>query len=72
MPVAKTEYYANNSIDSIKQYLMMQCGEWDTDAIRAHGQEMIKVLVHGLEPQGMSYAVVPGAVWPALPTILRT
>jgi hypothetical protein len=73
MPVAKTEYYANNSIDSIKQYLMMQSNarEWGTDAIRAHGQEMTGILLDSLERQGRNNAVAPGAAWPALPTVLH-
>jgi hypothetical protein len=50
MPAAKKEYYQNNSIDSIKQYLMMDSGDWDTDKIRLHGQEMIEILVDSLAP----------------------
>jgi hypothetical protein len=63
MPVAKTEYYANNSIDSIKQYLMMQSKstEWGTDAIHKHGDEMTKVLLDSLVRQGISNAAAPGA-----------
>jgi hypothetical protein len=49
MPAAKKEYYRNNRIDSIKQYLMMKSAEWDADAIRAHGQEMTGVLVSSVE-----------------------
>jgi len=51
MPAAKKEYYGNNHIDSIKQYLMMQYKEWDAAAIRAHGQEMFGVLIDSLEPE---------------------
>lgn len=51
MPAAKKEYYRNNRIDSIKQYLMMKSAEWDAEAIRAYGQEMTAVLVGSLEQQ---------------------
>lgn len=70
MPAAKKEYYRNNRIDSVKQYLMMKDDEWGTDAIRAHGQEMIQILIDSLEPQGTSNAVA-SKPWPTLPTILR-
>lgn len=52
MPAAKKEYYRNNHVDSIKQYLMMQRAEWDADTIRAHGQEMFLVIVDSLKPRG--------------------
>lgn len=51
MPTAKQEYYGNNHIDSIKQYLMMQHKVWDAAAIRAHGQEMFGVLLASLAPE---------------------
>lgn len=59
MPVAKAEYYRNNRIDSIKQYLMMKYKEWDSDAIRAHSQEMIGVLLASLEAQALVDTVAP-------------
>ena len=58
MPAAKKEYYQNNRIDSIKQYRMMKSAEWDADAIRAHGQEMCRVLVDSLEQQASADALV--------------
>ncbi|TXF98016.1 DUF262 domain-containing protein [Massilia arenae] len=58
MPTAKKEYYANNQIDSIKQYLMMQRPEWNADAIRAHGEEMIGVLVDSLEREAVADGLV--------------
>lgn len=44
MPSAKKEFYQNNSIDSVKQHLMMQVENWNTEAIQAHCQKMIEVL----------------------------
>lgn len=49
MPQAKKEYYKNNSIDSIKQYLMMQFDVWDKKAILEHGKDMKDVLSRDLE-----------------------
>jgi len=49
MPAAKKEYYRNNRIDSIKQYLMMESPEWNVATIRAHGRAMSAVLVDSLE-----------------------
>lgn len=53
MPVAKTEYYRNNRIDSIKQHLMMQTvleeNTWDAGSIRTHGKEMVRVLLDSLD-----------------------
>ncbi|KJR98681.1 MAG: hypothetical protein VR65_19385 [Desulfobulbaceae bacterium BRH_c16a] len=40
MPQAKKEYYRKNTIDSIKQYLMMKNDPWDEQAIDQHYQEM--------------------------------
>ncbi len=52
MPLAKTEYYSNNRIDSIKQHYMMKTvlegNPWSEAAIVAHGKEMTKVLVNCL------------------------
>ena len=45
MPTAKKEYYANNGIDSIKQYLMMKINpeNWKEEAIKNHYDEMKKI-----------------------------
>ncbi|PWY45277.1 DUF262 domain-containing protein [Pseudomonas sp. RW405] len=48
MPSAKKEFYKNNSIDSVKQYLMMETESWDADAIRAHSEQMNNVLLSSL------------------------
>lgn len=48
MPTAKKEFYQNNGIDSIKQHLMMQYKEWDTEAIKDHFKAMTKVLLESL------------------------
>jgi hypothetical protein len=49
MPEAKKEYYQNNTIDSIKQHLMMKDARWDEAAIKAHGEAMIETLVESLK-----------------------
>ncbi len=48
MPAAKKEFYKNNAIDSVKQYLMMEIESWDADAIRAHSEQMTNVLLNSL------------------------
>lgn len=48
MPSAKKEFYKNNTIDSVKQYLMMETESWDADAIRAHSEQMNNVLLNSL------------------------
>lgn len=48
MPAAKKEFYKNNTIDSIKQYLMMETESWDADAIRIHSEQMNNVLLNSL------------------------
>lgn len=48
MPSAKKEFYKNNTIDSVKQYLMMEPESWDGDAIRAHSEQMNNVLLNSL------------------------
>lgn len=48
MPSTKKEFYKNNSIDSVKQYLMMETESWDADAIRAHSEQMNYVLLNSL------------------------
>lgn len=49
MPQAKKEYYRNNTIDSIKQYLMMKEDTWDEEAIDQHYQAMRNVFHHHLD-----------------------
>jgi hypothetical protein len=49
MPEAKKEYYRNNTIDSIKQYLMMGYTHWDSDRISEHYNAMKTVLMNELE-----------------------
>jgi hypothetical protein len=51
MPVAKTEHYRNNRMDSIKRYLMKQSEEWNVDMIRVHGEDMTRVPVDSLQGQ---------------------
>jgi len=51
MPEAKKEYYKKNTIDSIKQYLMMKEARWDEMAIEQHYKSMKKRLLDSLEPQ---------------------
>lgn len=48
MPAAKKEFYKNNTIDSVKQYLMMETESWDASAIRAHSEQMKNVLLNSL------------------------
>lgn len=48
MPAAKKEFYQNNTIDSVKQYLMMKAEPWDASAIRAHSEQMNNVLLNSL------------------------
>ena len=48
MPAAKKEFYKNNAIDSVKQYLMMETESWDASAIRAHAEQMNNVLLNSL------------------------
>lgn len=48
MPEAKREYYRNNTIDSVKQHLMMKIQPWDTEAISKHYGEMKVVLLRSL------------------------
>jgi hypothetical protein len=51
MPKAKKDHYQNSqTIDSIKQRIMMKYEEWDTNGgnykneIEEHGSKMIKIL----------------------------
>ncbi len=51
MPEAKREYYRNNIIDSIKQYLMMKQKTWDSAAISMHYEDMKSVLLNSIVPK---------------------
>ncbi|MCF5515581.1 GmrSD restriction endonuclease domain-containing protein, partial [Pseudomonas sp. PA-3-6E] len=51
MPSAKSEFYLKNSIDSVKQYLMMETKPWDAIAIREHAKQMNHVLLNSLVSQ---------------------
>ncbi|CRM91814.1 hypothetical protein [Pseudomonas sp. 22 E 5] len=51
MPSAKSEFYLKNSIDSVKQYLMMETKPWDAIAIREHSKQMNNVLHNSLASQ---------------------
>lgn len=44
MPKAKQDYYKANSIDSIKQYLMMKSSEWTVDEMKQHHAQMMDIL----------------------------
>jgi hypothetical protein len=48
MPAAKKEFYQNNTIDSVKQHLMMNTEPWDASAIRTHYEQMNNVLLKSL------------------------
>jgi len=48
MPSAKKEFYKNNTIDSVKQHLMMKTEPWDADAIRVHSGQMSNVLLNSI------------------------
>lgn len=48
MPEAKREYYRNNTIDSVKQHLMMQSKLWDRDAVDEHYNAMRTILLSSL------------------------
>ena len=60
MPEAKREYYRNNTIDSVKQHLMMKLQPWDTAAISKHYAEMKTVLLKSLAPGAISEGVSKG------------
>jgi hypothetical protein len=49
MPEAKKEHYRNNTIDSVKQYLMMKSERWDEESIAEHYEAMKNLLVKSLE-----------------------
>jgi|GEM_PF-84857 len=47
MPIAKKQYYAENNIDSIKQYIMMNeynPEQWNAESISDHASKMIDLL----------------------------
>jgi len=48
MPEAKKEYYRTNTIDSVKQHLMMKNQPWNTAAISKHYDRMCDVLLRSL------------------------
>lgn len=47
-PEQKKAFYLKNTLDSVKQHLMMQPETWDVPAIREHHQQMINVLLKSL------------------------
>jgi hypothetical protein len=49
MPKAKKEYYQNNPLDSVKQYVMMTVDRWDAQSIAQHDKAMKNVLLKSLE-----------------------
>lgn len=51
MPSRKKEFYQHNTIDSVKQYLMMKFEPWDSDAIQQHFGNMTAVLLKSLQSQ---------------------
>ena len=53
MPEAKKEYYRNNTIDSVKQYFMMddkRWSRWNEASIKTHFDEMKSVILNTLNP----------------------
>lgn len=48
MPAAKKDVYLNNTIDSVKQYLMMKTEPWNSSSIRTHSKQMNNVLLKSL------------------------
>jgi len=50
MPAAKKDHYSNNTIDSIKQYLMMaNFDTWTAENIREHSEDMKDVFLNSLQ-----------------------
>ncbi len=52
MPEAKKGYYQNNTIDSVKQYFMMDDKKWpgwNEACIKTHSKEMKQILLNALE-----------------------
>lgn len=50
-PEQKKAFYLKNTLDSVKQHLMMQPETWDVPAMREHHQQMIDVLLNSLASQ---------------------
>lgn len=50
-PEQKKAFYLKNTLDSVKQHLMMQPETWDVPAIREHHQQMINVVLNSLASQ---------------------
>lgn len=50
-PGQKKEFYQKNTLDSVKQHLMMKAETWDANAIREHYQQMKEVLLTSLKPK---------------------
>ena len=48
MPSRKKEFYQNNTIDSVKQYMMMRYESWDSAAVKQHFEDMKKVLLNSI------------------------
>lgn len=48
MPETKKDYYRINSIDSVKQYLMMMYEHWDAKCITEHYEVIKKILLKSL------------------------
>jgi hypothetical protein len=53
MPQAKKEHYGNNTVDSVKQYLMMKFYRWDAASIAEHYDAMKNVLMKCLQGRGL-------------------
>lgn len=51
MPESKKEYYQVNTIDSVKQHLMMKYEQWDTESIDEHYDAMVIVLKNSLNDE---------------------
>lgn len=49
MPSRKKEFYQHNTIDSVKQHLMMKSEPWDSDAIQQHFGDVTAVLLRSLQ-----------------------
>ncbi|MGQ7817273.1 DUF262 domain-containing protein [Metapseudomonas furukawaii] len=50
-PEQKKGFYLKNTLDSVKQHLMMQPEPWGVQAIREHYQQMMAVLLNSLASQ---------------------
>jgi len=71
MPQAKKDYYQNNTIDSIKQYLMMQFDIWNAEAIARHYEDMKMIfrdaIISGLKSEETENEETRSAKRPTLP-----